>query len=526
MSKIDGWPHNTESERALLACALNEPMVVMPEMARHEFEPETFMVELHRQLWEGMKSLYDRGKLIDIVSLGNELVSLEYPVDVIQLGQVAETALSTWENYGQYLRDVKAHWRHRQMIKAQMKLRECLEQHMVYEERLEQVRLIGTEVNELTMVESEKGMLDVSGENLERMKQIRDGTLPPFSERTIYWPDDAWNEEFRPLDPVGVDNLQVICASSGEGKSSFARQMVYHNLKLGRRIVIFQLEGERDEVLNTIASQESGCGIDDYLEGRAPEDLMDAFEGVLMDLQDRIVNHQLFVYEEERTIEGITSRSRQIAATYGRVDCIVIDYLQLVETNTGRLKDFGNSMEAYVAHVSTKTYHLAKELDTILLCLAQMNRNYERDADRADAAWMRNSSRIVHDATGVLMFAWPSVYKTPLKDEETGLQVRDKRGKKQWVEHEIGDDVEKRYIKAFQIKRRNGRKKMVPMMFWGTCTKFEPGVDSEHRGRPKGARDSKPRAKKKTKADLERQFAELSKRTKTDMEDGTQWTQA
>ena len=180
-----------------------------------------------------------------------------------------------------------------------------------------------------------------------------------------------------------------------------------------------------------------------------------------------------------------------------------------------------------MSYVSTRCYQLAKAHHTIMVCLAQMNRDYNSEADRADAGWIRSSSRIVHDATGVLMFTWPKKRKEAKKDEK-GLVERDNHGRPKYIEHEIGDDVKKRPIKAFQIKRRNNWRKMVAMHFWGECRKFEPDVAAEHRGRPKGSKDKVPRAKKKTQSVYDKQIAEMAMEaeqyTKYEDEEGGQWT--
>lgn len=497
--------YNEATERALLACAILEPRRVLPHCVQQGILPEYFHQVDHQLVWEALRHMYDHGELIDEVSVANELQGRGHG----KLDQVWVNALmdvvDTATHFLQFCKDVQEHWRHREISKKERALREVAESPMPYEERMEQVRELATVISELTMVEDEESAETVSARNFERMQARRSGEVPAYSDQTIYWPNERWDEVFKPMDPLQGDNLQTICAASGEGKSSCARQIIYKNLTLGRRVVVFQLEGEREDLLNAMAVQESGCGLEEYVDPEVSDGKKDRFEACLGQIHKWLQDEMLFVFEKEMTVEGIEARVRQVVATYGRVDLIVVDYLQQVTTELARKFMKRNEL---VAYVSTQIYRLAKSLKSITLALVQMNRDYNRNS-KAQAGWIAESSRIVMDSTGVLMFAWPDKYEEKLKDE-TGKYERTAGGKIKVEEHEIGDEVDPRPVVAYLIKRRQGRRATEAMRFHGKLMRYESLPPVGQRGRPKGALDKEKRAPRRTDSVYKAEFDEAA----------------
>jgi len=97
----------------------------------------------------------------------------------------------------------------------------------------------------------------------------------------------------------------------------------------------------------------------------------------------------------------IASLSRRRQRTVG-LDFIVIDYLQLLQTTSGR------NREEAVGDMSTALKHLAKELNIPVLALAQLNRAGAGDTPPRKEH-LRETGRLEQDADGIMLLYRPMV---------------------------------------------------------------------------------------------------------------------
>jgi len=170
----------------------------------------------------------------------------------------------------------------------------------------------------------------------------------------------------------------------------------------------------------------------------------------------KLADSQIYIDDTAAlSILDLRAKARRLKQMYG-IKLIVIDYLQLLRSNSRRAQD---NRQLEIAEISSGVKGLAKELEIPIIVLAQLNRNPEsRSGDskgRPRLSDLRESGSIEQDADVV------------------GLLVRE--------EYYADSDEEKQEAegKALLIiaKQRNGPTGDVKLSFMKEFTRFEDRAD-------------------------------------------------
>jgi replicative DNA helicase len=112
------------------------------------------------------------------------------------------------------------------------------------------------------------------------------------------------------------------------------------------------------------------------------------------------------------------------------VSCVIVDYIQLMD-----LPNCGNRQET-VSKLSRELKAIAKEFDTTVLTMSQLNRQLEyRESTRPRLSDLRESGSLEQDAHKVLLLHRPSYYDIKLDPdaEDTGeaeiIIAKNRKGK-------------------------------------------------------------------------------------------------
>src|SRR5712664_3035915 len=146
------------------------------------------------------------------------------------------------------------------------------------------------------------------------------------------------------------------------------------------------------------------------------------------------------------SISEMRAKARRLKQSQGRLDLLVVDYLQLM---SGGSKRFENRTQE-VSAISRGLKALAKELEVPVLALSQLSRAPEsRGGDhRPQLSDLRESGSIEQDADVVMFIFREEIYK----QDDPDLQ-----GKAELI----------------IAKQRNGPTGRVKMAFIKNCTRFE-----------------------------------------------------
>jgi replicative DNA helicase len=181
----------------------------------------------------------------------------------------------------------------------------------------------------------------------------------------------------------------------------------------------------------------------------------------LMNAASKLAESKMFIDDTAGlSILELRAKARRLKTQHD-IELIVIDYLQLLRSNSRRAQD---NRQLEIMEISTGVKALAKELGIPIIVLAQLNRNPEnRSGDskgRPRLSDLRESGSIEQDADIVALLVREEYYAdTPEEKEEA-------EGKATLI----------------IAKQRNGPTGEVPLTFLKDYTRFEDRARSEPDG--------------------------------------------
>jgi replicative DNA helicase len=194
-------------------------------------------------------------------------------------------------------------------------------------------------------------------------------------------------------------DLILIAGRPGLGKTSLALCIIEHAaLRAGKTCAIFSLEMSELQVVQRLISMNAEIDGNRIRRGRLSLPELQA----ISDASGRLQQAQIYVEESSRlTVTDILAKSRRLQAERGKLDLIVIDYLQLIEGAAG---DEDNRVQE-VAKISRALKAIARELEVPVVALSQLSRQIETRGTEPMLSDLRESGALEADAD-LVMFLW------------------------------------------------------------------------------------------------------------------------
>ena len=147
----------------------------------------------------------------------------------------------------------------------------------------------------------------------------------------------------------------------------------------------------------------------------------------------------------------LRAKARRVAAQYGGLGCVVIDYLQLISGTDPRMP-----REQQIAEISRGVKAMAKELNVPVVIGAQLNRESEKERRQPRLSDLRESGAIEQDADLVLLISKKKDFNED-EDRAASIVLRD----------------------LIVAKQRNGPVGVVPLAYTKNLTRFENYTEQE-----------------------------------------------
>ncbi len=448
---VNQMPHNLDAEAALLGCILIDAEIQSELL--EALHGEDFYQESHKEILSAMKAVYGSRKPVDLVTLTDRLerdAKLERAGGLAYITELAQITPSS-AHYKQYFEIVRRDSVNRALIRA---AKDIIENSMKGDEEREAIAYAEKKVYDISKKEdgtSLAGMEDgeVIGQVIGKFESIQSD---PNAFRGL-------ETGFRHLDRItnGLQksDLIVLAARPGVGKSSFAMNIVEHAcLKKSGVAAVFSLEMPRIQLVQRLLCSYANVSMEKGLSGR----LQQKDWKNLMLASDKLQKSKVFIDDSSRvTVAEILSKCRRLKSAEGRLDLIMIDYIQLMGSGEKSSNSELNRQQE-IASITRELKIMAKELDVPVLALSQLRRIQTKEAQLSD---LRESGAIEQDADIVMFINRPDMTATP---EELAKGT-----------------IVKGAAELVIAKHRNGSTGRIQLRFIGESTKF---VDVEAQGEP------------------------------------------
>lgn len=368
----------------LIAYLIYEPKLV--GKAVEVLQPQHFIRENERIVFESLRDLYDHGLEIGIFNVAKECEKSGYRYEWVPyiLEFATEVRVVNVENYARLIR---TEWRRHKLETMAFKVRSSLESESPPEEILDEVE---KEIAVISAEDENKQSDGAIGNALVKMSDLIEsnrGKRGLIGLPTGFPTLDKYTHGFQ------AKTVTIVAGRPSMGKTCFALNVMVNMAKRGKKVVFFSIEMPEEAVAFRITSMVSGISMSDLMSGDLDKTLVDQYSNAVSQLGAMPIR----IYDYFYTASAIIRMIRKIHRTEG-LDAVFIDYLQHFKLPNKRDK------REEVGEISRLFKELAKELNIAIVLVSQLNRGSDARTDkRPMLSDLKDSGDIEQDADVVLM---------------------------------------------------------------------------------------------------------------------------
>ena len=375
---------NAIAEGYLISSILNDPENIT-QLRGEGITQDSFHNFLPKLLWNKLTALYaqDRNHEIEIYEMSDEVGGMPN-ADEMKLGiSKIRSEYAGKEFLKTHIKTVKEQEALRKGHIVASQALQSLEQGSTPEEVSEALRSGSEAITGILSSQADWKDAEKSTEEfVDMLQRIHQEKSEAGISTGVHWVDHYTGG-------MRANELWVVAAPTSGGKTVLMLQFLASVLKLGKRAVMFSLETDADRIHGRLACSTQNIPMG-RLMGNAGEVMCKADFLKIQDyVKDVKAADSLIICDSDSiTLDDIEAKLARIAEL-GTFDCVIIDYIQLVELADN--KDLPRHEQ--IAKVTRRLKQLAKRYQVPVITASQLN----------DEGRLRESRAIGMDADVVLM---------------------------------------------------------------------------------------------------------------------------
>lgn len=406
-------PASIDAERAVLGAILLDNLTY--SQAAEHLNADDFSLDSHRRIYLRMVELSETNRPIDFVTLTEQLGQHK---EIEAVGGVAYVTsltdgLPRVKNIEQYVRIVKDKALLRSLIHAaNSAIQKAYEQDAPAEEIVDSAESAIFQISEKRIGVGFQGITEIVKDSF--------GSIDKLYERgqRITGLETHFEDLDNLTSGLQKSDLIIIAARPSMGKTAFAINIAENAAVLDKKVVgVFSLEMSRESLLLRLLCSQARVDSHKLRMGfLSREDRSKLVAGL-----GALLEAPIFIDDTPGiSMSEMRAKSRRLQQSQGRLDLIIVDYLQLVSGNpAGGGRRYENRTQE-VSAISRGLKALAKEMRCPVVALSQLSRAPETRAgnNRPQLSDLRESGSIEQDADVVGFIFREEVYKPDDPDLE------------------------------------------------------------------------------------------------------------
>ncbi len=403
---INNLPYSLETEQAVIGSILINPECV--SIVLSHIKPDYFYMPQHRAIMEAIVILDTLGSRIDPLTVLDKLCAdenFDKENGKNLLFQIAQSVPSA-ANVENYCKIVREKYFLRSLIN-------------ISRETIDSALDGGAEADKI-LDSAEQKIYDIrkgkSTGSLQRLSDVISSEVYPNLVKISSENADEYKGipmGFSKIDEItsglNKSDLILIGARPAMGKTSFALNIARNVALTGKKVVFFSLEMSNEQLAARVLSTEARVESNKLRSG----DISTEEWVRLAEATDRLTKAELYFDDTASiTVPEIKSKIKRARD----VDCIIIDYLGLMES----AKKKENRVQE-VTEITRSLKMLAKDMKIPVVCCAQLSRGPEKNgkaSNRPMLSDLRDSGSIEQDADIVMMLYREGYYKSSAQNAD------------------------------------------------------------------------------------------------------------
>jgi replicative DNA helicase len=450
----DGLPSSIQTEVTVLGAMLLDAVAITDATAK--LRPEDFSLDSHQRIYRVMTDLMAIGHAVDLITVMDAL-SKRRELDAI--GGAAYLAFLTEgiprnPNIESYVRIVKDKSLLRQLLGI-------FNDGMVQaSDQTEDATKVLNDI-EVRLAEVADSAIQRGFSNIHEIVANSFGSIDALYEqgREVTGLATHYIEFDKMTSGLQNSELIIIAARPSMGKTAWAINIAQNcAVKDGKVVAVFSLEMSKESLLRRMLASEAMVGARKLQTGFIPREDKTKLIAAL----DRLMSSRMYIDDTPGiTLAEMRAKARRLRQQEnGRLDLIVIDYLQLMTGSSSNSKAKFENRTQEVSSISRGLKALAKELGVPVVALSQLSRGSEqRTGDKKPLlSDLRESGSIEQDADVVAF-----IHREEYYDREN-------------------EDI-KGQAEIIIAKQRNGPTGSIKLAYLSDFTRFE-NLDTSHASGP------------------------------------------
>ena len=469
LNEIRAIPQSVELEKCILASALTDEDVHTDVLGGTQ--SEYFHDVRNKLIFEALRKMEANHEPLDhnlLVEQLKKMGKFEQAGGEAYLSELLTTTATT-TNVKHYIEEVKDKWILRTLIKTAGEISD--ESFNTGADAEKTLALAEQKIFDIAKGESEKNAPVLLN---KIMKKIYDDIQRNMGNDGVTGLRTGFEELDKIMTGFHPGELIVIGARPSMGKTALGLSMALEmaketNNKNVKPIVIFSLEMPTDQVVHRFLAAEALVNLRNIRGGMSQDELNKIFGA-----GGKLNALPIFISDGSVSVSDIAAKCRRIAKEYGGIGCVIIDYLQLINSPKEN-KSYNRENE--VSSISRSLKSLSKELKMPVVALAQVNREVEKHkspksgsgeitGNKPKLSDLRESGAIEQDADAVLFIHRDSYYLPKKNPNEYTSEEKRKLNKAEII----------------IAKQRNGPTGTINIGYLPEYAKFCAALDEDEHG--------------------------------------------